>query len=114
MIALVRHGAYSIKTGSLTEEGQQQAHQAAQELKTSGAWKRIIASTSTRTQETGDIISRDLHIPLTLDDRWAKDNTADFFRSIMEPDTIYVTHAPILHAILPDWDANIGSVKILP
>lgn len=113
MIALVRHGAYAIRTGSLTDEGRAQALDVAKHLCKTATWNQVIASPSVRTRETAEIISQFLNIPMTLDERLAITNGTEERRASIQDNTIYVSHWPVLHALVPDWEPKIGEVRII-
>ena len=113
MIALVRHGAYSLRNGSLTDEGRLQAKHAAEELEKYSGWISVVSSPAKRTHEAAEIIADILRIPLNLDDLWGETRSPEYCRESIKDKTIYVTHQPILKFLAPEWDAPIGGVSIV-
>lgn len=112
MIALVRHGSYDTTTGSLDDLGRRQAKMVGDSLR-GRAWEKVVTSPSPRCVETAQTIAEELGITVAIDENWGEGSTKTEREKTVQPLHIYVSHAPILKEMDPEWEPRVGAVKVI-
>lgn len=105
MFAFIRHAGYHVDSGTLTEEGTACARSVAKKLlDVPVAWTEIRTSPTLRTQQTGAILSEQLHIPIVVDDRVGMDGSLSDLLPPTEPHgIIFVSHLPVTTRMIRAW-----------
>lgn len=115
MLALIRHGSYTLSTGHLDDLGRQQASQIGQIIAQYSPWDEIRSSPSIRTQETAFALQAWIRGQVFLDETLSPDAhpRESYLPFSCVEKLILVTHAPILHSLMRTW-ARFLSVPELP
>lgn len=108
MFALIRHAGYQIRTGTITENGAQAILGLSRRLQSIPAiWKTVRVSPTTRTRETGLIISEELGIPLEINEQLITGGSVVSFIPPNEPEgVILVSHLPVITHLLIAWSRS--------
>lgn len=105
MFALIRHAGYQFLSGSLTSDGIRATEDLAHRLQaTSIPWEGIWTSPTTRTQETAQVISKNLQIGIDIDERISiQGNCVELLPPEEPRNKILVSHLPVLTKMLRFW-----------